>query len=123
MTGGENGQPAVVAGSSPAATANLLYYNFVMRSRPKQDTTVSVRITRDEERIVRQLAKRQKSTVSHVIRSAVSDLVRREEQKPVRPYDQIADVIGSVAGLPPDLAATTGGQLAEMMREKAGKRK
>jgi hypothetical protein len=100
-----------------------LYYNFVMRARPKQDTTVSVRITRDEERVVRQLAKRQKSTVSHVIRSAVSDLVRREEQKPLRPYDQIEDVIGSVADLPPGLAATTGGQLAEMMREKAGKRK
>lgn len=94
-----------------------------MRARPKQDTTVSVRLTREEERVVRQLAKRQRSTVSHVIRSAVSDLVRREEQKPLRPYDQIADVIGSVAGLPPDLAVTTGEQLAEMMREKAGKRK
>jgi hypothetical protein len=65
----------------------------------------------------------QRSTVSHVIRSAVSDLVRREEQKPLRPYDQIADVIGSVAGLPPDLAATTGEQLAEIVREKAGKGK
>lgn len=63
-----------------------------MRARPKQDTTVRVR-------------------------------VRREEQKPLRPYDQIADVIGSVAGLPPDLAATTGEQLAEFVREKAGKRK
>jgi VIT1/CCC1 family predicted Fe2+/Mn2+ transporter len=94
-----------------------------MRARPKQDATVSVRITRDEERVVRQLAKRQRSTVSHVIRSAVSDLVRREERKPLRPYDQIADVIGSVAGLSPDLAGTTGEQLAEMMREKAGKRK
>lgn len=84
---------------------------------------MSVRLSKDEERIVRQIARRQKSTVSHVIRSAVSNLVQSEEQKPLRPYDRIADVIGSVAGLPPDLSATTGQQLAELMQEKAGKRK
>lgn len=100
-----------------------LYYNFVMRGRPKHDTAVSVRLSKDEERIVRQIARRQKSTVSHVIRSAVSNLVQSEEQKPLRPYDRIADLIGSVAGLPPDLSATTGQQLAELMQEKAGKRK
>ena len=94
-----------------------------MRERPKHDTAVSVRLSKDEERIVRQIARRQKSTVSHVIRSAVSTLVHSEEQKPLRPYDRIADLIGSVAGLPPDLSATTGQQLAELMQEKAGKRK
>ena len=94
-----------------------------MRARPKQSTTVSVRLSRDEERIVRQFARRQRSTVSHVIRSAVSSLVQSEERKPLRPYDEVADLIGSVAGLPSDLSATSGERLAEIVREKARKRK
>jgi hypothetical protein len=94
-----------------------------MRARPRQNTTVSVRLSRDEELLLRQLARRRKSTVSHVIRSAVSDLVQTEAEKPIRPYDQIADLIGSVPGLPADLAATTGDQIAELVREKARKRK
>jgi hypothetical protein len=82
-----------------------------------------VRLTEDEERVVRQLARRQRSTVSHVIRSAVSNFVQNEERKTHRPYDEVADLIGSVAGLPPDLSTTSGERLAEMLREKAGKRK
>ena len=94
-----------------------------MRARPKQNTTVSVRLSRDEERIVRQLARRQRSTVSHVIRSAVSNLLQSEKRKPLRPYDEVADLIGSVAGLPSDLSATSGDGLAEIVREKARKRR
>jgi len=97
-------------------------YNFVVRIRPKQNTTLSVRLTEHEERVVRQLARRQRSTVSHVIRSAVSNLVQDEERKAHRPYDEVADLIGSVAGLPPDLS-TSGKRHAETAWEKAGKRK
>jgi len=85
-----------------------VYYNFVVHVRLKQNTTVSVRLSKDEERVVRQLARRQRSTVSHVIRSAVSNLVQNEERKALRPYDEVADLIGSVAGLPPDLSTTSG---------------
>jgi hypothetical protein len=94
-----------------------------MRARRDQNTTVSVRLSKDEERIVRQLARRQRSTVSHIIRSAVSNLVQSEERKPLRPYDEVADLIGSVTGLPPDLSVTSGEALAEIVREKAGKRR
>jgi len=80
-----------------------------------------VRLSRDEVLRLRQLAKRWKRTVSDVIRSAISNHIKAET--PVRPYQQIADLIGSVTGLPADLAATTGEQLAELVRANAKTRK
>ncbi len=91
-----------------------------MRSRPKQDTTVSVRLGRDEERAVRRLARQKTSTVSDVIRDAVANAVRIE-QEPYRPYDQLEDLIGCVPDLPPDLSSAGGERFAEMLREKAGR--
>lgn len=100
-----------------------VYYNRVMRAGQKHDTTISVRLNRDEERLVRRVARRRKSTVSDVIRDAVSYLLETEEQKPLRPYDQIADLVGSVASLPSDLSERAGERFAEIVREKAGLRK
>ena len=94
-----------------------------MRARQKQSTTISVRLSEDEERVVRQMARRQRSSVSDVIRTAVSRLVESTEGKPSRPYDEIADLIGSVEGLPPDLSTNGGERFAEILREKARKRK
>jgi len=84
---------------------------------------VSVRLTTDEERVIRRLAKRQRSTVSHVIRTAVDHLVKSEEQKPPLPYDLIADLIGSVNDLDSDLSTKTGERFAEIVGAQAGKRK
>jgi hypothetical protein len=90
-----------------------------MRIRQKQSTTISVRVSQEEESTVRRLARQQKSTVSDVIRDAVGSLVRSGKQKPPRPYDEIADLIGSVTGLPPDLSDASGERFAEIVREKA----
>lgn len=96
-----------------------LYYNFVMRD-PK-DTTISVRISGEEERSVRRYARRQRRSVSDVIRDAVRVLVDQPAKD--RPYDEIADLIGCVTGLPADLSEGTGARFAEIVQEKAGRRR
>ena len=72
---------------------------------------------------MRRIAKRRRITVSEVIRDAISHLAEAEEQKPVRPYDQIADLIGSVRGLSPDLSERTGEGFARIVRDKAERRR
>jgi Arc/MetJ-type ribon-helix-helix transcriptional regulator len=101
--------------------ARVLYYSFVMREPKNKDTTVSVRLSAEEERTVRRYARRQRSSVSDVIRDAVKILVDQPEKD--RPYDQIADLIGSVTGLPSDLSEGTGARFAEIVQEKAGRRR
>lgn len=93
-----------------------------MRERQKGNT-ISVRLTAEEQRLVRRVARRRRVTASEVIRDAVGHLADEERQGPVRPYDQIADLVGSVRGLPADLAERTGERFAEIVREKAGRRK
>ena len=100
----------------------LLYYTSVMR-QTQNKTTISVRLSADEERTVRRLAKRKKRTVSDVIRDAVAGIVEDERTAISRPYDDISDLIGSVTGLPPSLSEGTGDQFAAILREKAGRRK
>jgi hypothetical protein len=87
--------------------------------RQKQSTTISVRLNDDEEVTVRGLARRQKSSVSDVIRDAVRVYVRNGKERPPRPYDEIVDLIGSVSDLPPDLSDSTGQQFAEILRRNA----
>jgi len=94
-----------------------------MRAEQKHHTTISVRLNRDEERLVRRVARRRKITVSDVVRHAVRQLAENETGTPLRPYDQIADLIGSVADLPADLSERTGERFAQIAREKAGRRK
>lgn len=93
-----------------------------MRAGHKSNT-ISVRLTPEEQRLLRRVARRRKATTSEVIRDAVSRLAEDEKQRPVRPFDQIADLVGSVRGLPSDLSERTGERLAEIVREKAGRRK
>lgn len=100
-----------------------LYYNFVMRAGQKHHTTISVRLSPDEDRMVRRVARRRKSTVSEVVRHAVSQLAESEAKRPLRPYEQIADLIGCVTDLPADLSEGTGERFAQIAREKAGRRK
>jgi len=56
-----------------------------MRDPENKDTTISVRVSGEEERIVD------------------------------RPYDDLADLIGSVTGLPADLSEGTGARFAEII--------
>jgi hypothetical protein len=102
-------------------TAWALYYNFVMREPKNKDVTISVRLSAEEERVVRRYARRRRRTVSGVIRDAVALLV--DEPGKDRPYDQIDDLIGSVSGLPADLSEGTGARFAEIVQEKAGRRR
>lgn len=93
-----------------------------MRVRQKQSTTISVRLSGDEESTVRGLARRQRSSVSDVIRDAVRVYVRNGKERPPRPYDEIEDLIGCVTDLPPDLSVSTGEQFAELLRRNAAER-
>lgn len=92
-----------------------------MRGGPKNHTTISIRWSRDEDRLLRRVARRRRSTVSDVVRHAVRQLAEDEAGKPLRPYEQIADLIGSVADLPSDLSEGTGERFARIVREKAGR--
>jgi Arc/MetJ-type ribon-helix-helix transcriptional regulator len=96
-----------------------LYYHSVVRAGQKHPTTISVRLSRDEERLVRGVARRRNRTVSDVVRDAVSQLAEKDAQKPLRPYEQIADLIGSVADLPTDLSERTGERFAQIARERS----
>jgi Arc/MetJ-type ribon-helix-helix transcriptional regulator len=108
----------------PATRGNAhRHYNSVMRAGPKHHATISVRLSREEERLVRRVARQRKSTLSDVVRDAVNRLAEKDSQKPVRPYEQIADLIGSVADLPADLSERTGERFAQIVREKARNRK
>jgi len=98
-----------------------LYYNFVMHDPKNKDTTISVRVSGEEERAVRQYARRRRSSVSDVIRDAVRVLVDQPTKD--HPYDDIADLIGSVTGLPSDLSERTGARFTEIVQEKAGRRR
>jgi len=93
-----------------------------MRSASKQ-TTLSVRLNPDEERLLRRVARRRRTTVSQVIRQAVSTLAAEEERKPLKPFDQIADLIGVVNDLPADLSERTGERFAEALRANSARRK
>jgi len=105
------------------AFCGVLYYVFVMRGKQKQSTTISVRLNDDEESTVRGLARRQKSSVSDVIRDAVRVFVRNGKERPPRPYDDLADLIGCVTDLPADLSQGTGERFAEIAGEKAARRR
>jgi hypothetical protein len=99
----------------------LPYDNSVMRE--KQNTTLSVRMTGDEERLVRMLVRRRKSTVSDVIRDAVASYAETRRDPVTRPYEEIADLIGCVTDLPSDLSEATGEGFARIVREKSGRGK
>lgn len=103
------------------ASGRQVYYNSVMRVRQKQNTTLSVRLSQEEEGIVRRMARQQQSTVSDVIRDAVMSYDRNGKQRRPRPYDEIEDLIGSVPGLPPDLSDSSGERFAEILRQKAAR--
>jgi hypothetical protein len=105
------------------AFVGVLYYIFVMRGKQKQSTTISVRLNDDEETTVRGLARRQKSSVSDVIRDAVRVFVRNGVERPPRPYDDLEDLIGCVTDLPVDLSEGGGDRFAEIVQEKAARRR
>lgn len=121
---GQLGHLRLPSGRQPGTlvTAIVLYYTFVMREIQNK-TTISVRLSADEERSVRLLAKRKRRTVSDMIRDAVADLVDDDRKTIRRPYDEISDLIGSVTGLPSNLSEGGGDQFAAILREKAGRRK
>jgi Arc/MetJ-type ribon-helix-helix transcriptional regulator len=101
--------------------AQILYYSSVMRGPKNKDTTISVRVSGEEERVMRRYARRRRSSVSDVIRDAVRVLVDQPAKD--RPYDDMADLIGSVSGLPTDLSERTGVRFAEIVQEKTGRRR
>ncbi|MEA2328552.1 MAG: hypothetical protein QOE68_3511 [Thermoanaerobaculia bacterium] len=91
-----------------------------MRDPKNKDTTLSIRVNGEEERTLRRFARRQRRSVSDVIRDAVKVLIDQPAKD--RPYDEMSDLIGCVSGLPADLSEGTGARFAEIVQEKAGRR-
>ena len=82
---------------------------------------LSIRLNPADERRLRRIARRRRTSLSQLVRDAVTELIR-EAEKPARPYEQIADLIGSARGLPSDLSERTGQRFYEVLRKDAKKR-
>jgi hypothetical protein len=80
-----------------------MYYILVMRDLQNKDTTTYIGANKEEERTVRR--------------------VLIDQPKDGRPYDEISDLIGSVKGLPADLSKGTDARFAEIVQQKAGRRR
>ena len=78
--------------------------------------TVSVRLDAEEERHLRRVARRQRTSVSEVVREAIGLMVR-EQRQTIRPFDEISDLVGVVHDLPSDLSEKTGQRFAEIVSD------
>ena len=78
---------------------------------------ITLRLDQETRRRVARIAKRWQTTTSSVLREAITDWVEREERS-VRPYDLIKDLIGSVHGGDPGRSARGGRWVAEMLKAR-----
>ncbi len=80
----------------------------------------SVRLGPKTERLIERLAKKKSQTKSEVIREAIEVLARQEIGPPAAgsPYETVADLVGCVAGGPPDLSERTGKKFLGLLAQK-----
>ena len=78
---------------------------------------VSVRLDLKTEELVTRLAKREGRTKSEVIRKAIRVLAESHgaDQRPPRPYDAVAHLIGCARGGPRDLSERTGEKFRRLL--------
>lgn len=81
---------------------------------------VSIRLEPEEERRLRLIARRRRTSLSEVVREAIAGLTETATSS-ARPYDHIADLVGSVTGLPDDLSEKTGDRFFEALRKARSK--
>jgi hypothetical protein len=68
--------------------------------------SITVRLPEQELARLEKLVREQDSSLSSVVREAVAEYGAKRSSKP-RTMDIIADLVGSVKGLPPDLSSRT----------------
>ena len=77
--------------------------------------STSVRLDAETERAVELLARRHSVSKSAIVRRAVQEMIERDA---VRPYERIADLVGSLAGGSDDLSERTGAKMRSLLAER-----
>jgi len=81
--------------------------------------TLSVRLDPATERVVKGLAKARGVTRSEVVRDALALLAAEASRGPrASLYDQIGDLVGSVADLPEDLSERSGKAFRRLLAKR-----
>lgn len=75
----------------------------------------SIRLDRDTDQALEEIAARRQETKSQVVRRAIAELVARESASP---YERAADLIGTVRGGPDDLSERTGRRFRELLEAR-----
>jgi predicted DNA-binding protein len=77
---------------------------------------VTLRLDQPTRRRIERIARRRGVSASQVIREAIHDCVDRQEQG--SPYDQVADLIGTVHGGDPKRSMQTGRRFRQMLARR-----
>lgn len=75
----------------------------------------SVRLDRETDQALEEIAARRHETKSQVVRRAISELVARES---ATPYERAVDLIGTVRGGPADLSERTGRRFRQLLETR-----
>jgi len=103
-------------GHFPASAIHLVQYNAM-------STTYTIRIDRDTDRLVKQLAASRRVTRSEIVREALRQLVREKGNAPGSSvYDRTVDLIGSYRSGRGDLSSRTGEGFKKRLRARPVKR-
>jgi predicted DNA-binding protein len=73
---------------------------------------LSIRLEPEAKLALEEIARRRGTTQSQLVRSAIEDLIVREQGSL---YARVEDLVGSVEGGPPDLSQETGRRFREML--------
>lgn len=76
---------------------------------------MSIRLDRDLDHDLEEIARRQGRTKSEVARQAIEDLVARER---LTPYERTQHLLGIATGGPSDLSERTGERFRELLQAK-----
>ncbi|MBI4502001.1 MAG: ribbon-helix-helix protein, CopG family [Gemmatimonadetes bacterium] len=79
---------------------------------------VTLRLSQEARARIARIARRRGVSASEIIREAIEGLVEREEAF-TRPYDAVADLIGTVHGGRRSRSTATGRQFTEQLRRRA----
>ena len=74
-----------------------------------------MRLDRETQMLIRQIARVRKKSASEVMREAIKESLQR--QKPT-PHELMKDLIGSIHGGDPKLSENTGRRFTEYVKEK-----
>jgi predicted DNA-binding protein len=78
--------------------------------------TLSIRLEPEAKAALEEIARRRGTTQSHLVRSAIEELIGREVGTL---YERVEDLIGCAEGGPSDLSEHTGRRFREVLETKA----